>query len=85
MEDTSNVVKCKSTSDVRGDRYVGFKGGRNRITGLKHRMTLEIDPRLAPIHLNVTMWTNHFLRKSDFSFSSHNPKDCRENYVGRAF
>lgn len=58
---------------------------RDRITGLKQRMTLDTDPRLAPVHLNVTKWTNHFLRKSDFTFSSHNLKDCRENYLGRVF
>ena len=85
MENTSRIVNCKSTSDIPGERYVGVKGGRDRITGLMQHMTLNIDPRLAPVHLNATMWTNHFLRKSDFFPSSHKPKDCCENYLERAF
>lgn len=54
-------------------------------TGPKQRMTLDIDPRLAAAELNVAKVTNHCLRKSDFAFSSHNPKDCHEHYLVRAF
>lgn len=53
-------------------------------TGIKQRMTLDIDPRLAAVELDVAKWTNHCLRKSDFAFSSHNPKDCHERYLVRA-
>ena len=48
-------------------------------------MTLNIDPRLAAVELDVAKLTNHCLRKSDFVFSSHNPKDCQEHYLVRAF
>ena len=64
---------------------MGSKVAATELQGLKQHMTLAIDPRLAPVHLNATMWANHFSRKSDFSFSSHNIKDRRENYLGRAF
>ena len=48
-------------------------------------MTLGNDPRLAPVVLKVTIWANQCLRKSDFTFSSHNSQDCHEHYLGRAF